>query len=118
MTRGPEAYLQMWERAIGIAPDPCRADVDDLTQADLDRLEQGMSPERVLRTLGQPSSRQNSTFTYCTSQGMATLTFEGDRLSSWSGSSPTPSASPSPTPTKPGKGHGNGNGHGKGGSKG
>ena len=24
MTRGPEAYLQMWERAEGIAPDSCR----------------------------------------------------------------------------------------------
>ena len=24
MTRGPEAYLQMWERAEGITPDSCR----------------------------------------------------------------------------------------------
>ena len=30
LARGPEAYLQMWERAIGIAPDACRADVADL----------------------------------------------------------------------------------------
>ena len=115
MSMGAEAYLQMWERAIGIAPDSCRDDIADLTHADLEQLSQGMSSEQVLRTLGQPSARQGSTFTYCVDGNIATLTFDGDSLSGWSGSSPTPSSSPptpSPTPTKPGKG----NGHGKGGN--
>ena len=29
VARGSEAYLQMWERAVGIAPDSCRDDVRD-----------------------------------------------------------------------------------------
>jgi hypothetical protein len=111
MSQGPEAYLQMWERAIGIAPDACRGDVADLTEGDLAKLRPGMTPEQVLRTLGQPSARQNSTFTYCLEGGTATLTFEGDRLVSWDdGSSPTPS----PSPTRPGNGQGNGPGNGNG----
>lgn len=65
MTRGPEAYLQMWERAIGIAPDSCRDDVEDLTDADTTRVATGMAPPEVLRALGQPASRDNRTFTYC-----------------------------------------------------
>ena len=115
MSRGPEAYLQMWERAIGIAPDSCRADVPDLTQGDLAELRQGMTSEQVLRALGQPSSRQNSTFTYCVDSRTATLQFEGDSLEGWNdGSSPTPSVTPSPSSTRPGNGHGNGNGPGNG----
>jgi hypothetical protein len=114
MAKGSEAYLQMWERAFGIAPDSCRPDVADLTGADLAKLHQGMSAEEVLRTLGQPSTRQNSTFTYCLDSGTATLTFEGEQLSSWSdGSTPTPTPTPTPSPTKPGNGHGKG-GNGKG----
>ncbi len=65
MARGPEAYLQMWERAIGIAPDSCRDDVPDLTDADAARVATGMTPPEVLRALGQPASRDNRTFTYC-----------------------------------------------------
>ena len=118
MARGPEAFLQMWERAIGIAGDACRPDVADLTDEDLARLQQGMSPEDVLRTLGQPSSRMNGTLTFCLTGGRtATLTFEGDRLASWNdgsvpSESPVPTETPTPTPTK-GNGKGNGNGHGK-----
>ena len=88
MARGAEAYLQMWERAIGIAPDACRDDVDDLTQADLAGLSRGMTPEEVLRTLGQPSSRQDSTFTYCLASGAATLTFDGEQLAGWNNGVP------------------------------
>ena len=65
MARGPEAYLQMWERAIGIAPDSCRPDVADLTDEQLGLLRKGMSSEDVLRTLGQPASRGGRSFTYC-----------------------------------------------------
>lgn len=65
MLRGAEAYLQMWERAIGIAPDSCRPDVPGLTAADLARLRRGMTPEEVLLTVGQPHRREGTTFTYC-----------------------------------------------------
>jgi microsomal dipeptidase-like Zn-dependent dipeptidase len=46
MLRGPEAYLQMWERAVGVpsAPRPERARV-------------GMSARRLLRAAGQPRVR-------------------------------------------------------------
>jgi microsomal dipeptidase-like Zn-dependent dipeptidase len=85
LSRGPEAYLQMWERAIGIAGDSCRPDVDDLTKNDLQGLRKGMTPEDVLRALGQPSSRVGQTFDYCVaSERTATLTFtDGGLLKSW-----------------------------------
>jgi len=84
MANGSEAYLQMWERAIGIAPDACRGDVLDITDSEVAKLERGMTPERVLRTLGQPSARMNGAFTYCaTGERVATLSFRDDRLARW-----------------------------------
>lgn len=84
MERGPEAYLQMWERAIGVPPDSCRSDVADLTDAQLQALEAGSTVEEVLWTLGQPSSRLGD-FTYCVEgQRGAALTFSPDgTLSTW-----------------------------------
>ena len=86
MELGPEAYLQMWERAIGIAPDACRSDIPDLTDDRFDRLSRGMTYRQVLRELGQPSSRTSSTFTYCVSGGReATLRFSSEgELITWS----------------------------------
>jgi hypothetical protein len=90
MVRGPEAYLQMWERAIGVAPDACRTDVDDLSDERLSALETGMSPEQVLSALGQPSSRTGASFSYCmTDRRTATLTFTPDgSLTTWHVSHP------------------------------
>ena len=73
MSRGPEAYLQTWERAIGIAGDACRPDVADLTDAQLGQLQKGMSPEAVVRTLGQPNTRRGATFEFCATGGRRTL---------------------------------------------
>jgi hypothetical protein len=76
MLRGPEAYLQMWERTIGIAPDACRADVADLTDAALGTIRNGMSAKQVVEAVGQPRSRQKTTFTFCMTGGRtATATF-------------------------------------------
>jgi hypothetical protein len=76
MLRGSEAYLQMWERTIGIAPDACREDVPDLTDAAVGSLATGMTPEQVLQTVGQPTSRQDLQFSYCmTGSRTATVTF-------------------------------------------
>lgn len=85
MARGPEAYLQMWERAIGVPPDSCRSDVEDLTKEDRKRLKRGMTPKDVVWALGQPSSRQGSNFTYCSEgERTTTLTFNSTgTLSSW-----------------------------------
>jgi hypothetical protein len=73
---GAEAYLQMWERAIGVYGDSCRTDVPDLGAGDLARVRRGMTPEQVLGTLGQPHTRVGSTFTYCGTRGTVTVRFD------------------------------------------
>jgi hypothetical protein len=78
LERGVEAYLQMWERALGVHPDSCRPDVDPLTAADLEQLRSGMAPEQVVALLGQPRERRGTTFTYCGEEGVVTLTFDDD----------------------------------------
>ena len=75
MARGPEVYLQMWERAVGIAPDACRADVPD---ADVSGVAAGMTPEQVLRTAGQPRSRTGDVFSYCATTGTVQVRFGPD----------------------------------------
>ena len=57
--RGPEAYLQTWERAEGIAAPSCRG-ADAFTG-----LVEGMTTGEVLRIAGQPQRRQGTTYTYC-----------------------------------------------------
>ena len=50
MTRGPEAYLQMWERATGIAPDSCRNPGLRKTVSQVQRqVRRGMSTVQVMR---------------------------------------------------------------------
>ncbi|MGH2793480.1 MAG: hypothetical protein ACRDKG_04165, partial [Actinomycetota bacterium] len=77
MLRGAEAYLQMWERTIGIASDACRSDVADLTDAAIGSLDTGMTPEQVIETIGQPHTRHDAAFTFCmTGARTATATFD------------------------------------------
>ena len=65
MSRGPEAYLQMWERAQGIGNDGCR-DARALQSASVIRgLRHGASVKTVLFRAGQPHSRLGRTFDYC-----------------------------------------------------
>lgn len=66
MARGAEAYLQMWERADGIAADSCRnaglrrsvARVRDLVRI-------GMTSRAVMQAVGQPYQRLGSTYVLC-----------------------------------------------------
>ena len=87
MFMGAEAYLQMWERAVGVPPNACRPDVPDLTDEDLSALSEGMSVEDVLWALGQPETRADTTFTYCLSgDRTATLEFTPEgALATWTG---------------------------------
>ncbi len=78
LERSAEAYLQMWERAIGIAGDACRDDVDDLDPHLLGELLPGTSPEEVIVALGQPSGRGGTQFSYCTTDGVWTVQFDAD----------------------------------------
>ena len=65
MARGPEAYLQMWERALGVSGDGCR-DASQLKPAGvLHDLPRGTTARQVLAKAGQPHSRLGDTFTYC-----------------------------------------------------
>ena len=85
LERGAEAYLQMWERTIGIPGDACRSDVADLTDADLARLQKGMTPRQVLETLGQTTVRTDSYFQFCMTEGRtATTKFDDGTLKNWS----------------------------------
>ena len=66
MARGTEAYLQMWERSIGVAPDSCRNPGLRLTVRQLrSRVANGMTTTRVLRTVGQPFRRLGNEYGVC-----------------------------------------------------
>jgi hypothetical protein len=71
---GAESYLQVWERANGVAPSGC------LDAARFDELTAGMPTEQVLRAVGQPERRQGATFTYCVNgtQSRRVLTFDAN----------------------------------------
>jgi len=70
MARGAEAYLQMWERAVGIAPDSCRNPRLRKPVSKVHRLVRpGMTPVQVMRKVGQPFTRLGSTFGICATRG-------------------------------------------------
>lgn len=74
LARGSEAYLQMWERAYGIAPNAC-TNGGRLPAANFKALPRRTSAWQVLRAVGQPDRRLGNEFTYCTRAGEMTLTF-------------------------------------------
>jgi hypothetical protein len=65
MGRGAEAYLQMWERAEGIAAMSCRSARGRLTRTGLFSIKRGDTPNQLLRRAGQPASRKGRTWRYC-----------------------------------------------------
>ena len=70
MARGAEAYLQMWERAYGIAPDSCRNPGNRLPVATVQRrLRPGMSTTQVMKVVGQPYTRLGREFGFCATGG-------------------------------------------------
>ncbi len=65
MSRGPEAYLQTWERALGVTNDGCR-DARALRKLRaFTKVKKGMTTTTVLRKVGQPHTRIGKTFGYC-----------------------------------------------------
>jgi hypothetical protein len=77
MERGPEAYLQMWERADGIAPNAC-TNPAQLKPASFFRtaLKAGTDWWTTLERAGQPDRRLDRQFTYCSTTGTVTVTFD------------------------------------------
>ncbi len=76
MYRGPEAYLQTWERAYGAKPDACtNPSLKHSKHFFRTRLHAGQSWWKVLMTAGQPHRRIDQHFTYCTKGGPMTVNF-------------------------------------------
>ncbi|MEJ7833157.1 MAG: hypothetical protein WKF79_09595 [Nocardioides sp.] len=70
MTRGAEAYLQMWERAEGVRPDSCRNPGLRKSVSRIMRLVRpGMTTGAVMRKLGQPYTRLDTTYGVCAERG-------------------------------------------------
>jgi hypothetical protein len=78
--RGAEAYLQMWERAEGIAPVSCDGwDFKRLGRRGFGaRLRLGRSPRAILESAGQPVKRKRA-WRWCTSSGSGPGKQGGDR---------------------------------------
>ncbi len=66
ISRGSEAYLQMWERAEGIKPDSCRnPSLRRHVSAVARLIHPGMSTRAVMNAVGQPYTRLGRTFGFC-----------------------------------------------------
>jgi len=65
MARGAEAYLQMWERTVGVDRDGCQEQRASFDSRGVQGLRVGDSAETALQRGGQPSSRPGSSLRYC-----------------------------------------------------
>jgi hypothetical protein len=66
MARGTEAYLQMWERATGIAPDSCRNAGLRKSVAKVESvIVPGITTVQVMRRVGQPFRRLGRWYGVC-----------------------------------------------------
>ncbi len=66
MARGAEAYLQMWERAAGMAPDSCRNPELRRPVGTVRALVvPGMTTREVMAAVGQPYTRDGDHYVFC-----------------------------------------------------
>ncbi|MDP3969949.1 MAG: hypothetical protein Q8Q02_16915, partial [Nocardioides sp.] len=65
MARGPEAYLQMWERAVGVSNNGCRDRASRTPLRAFKRLGRGVGVPQLLQRVGQPHVRTAKAFRYC-----------------------------------------------------
>jgi hypothetical protein len=66
--RGAEAYLQMWERAVGVPPTRCERRRARATRRGLGRVRLRAGADALLRRAGQPS-RRGRAWTWCARGG-------------------------------------------------
>ncbi len=103
MARGPEAYLQVWERAKGAVVDRCREDTGAAT--DVSVLQVGMSSEETVYAFGQPTTRVDDQHTWCIplsdgTQATVTGFFDAEgHLFAVEGGEPAPAPEPTATET-------------------
>ncbi len=64
MARGPEAFLQTWERAVGIPADGTRPKGSTFARRSLGAVQVHDTWERLLRRAGQPDRRLGRVYTY------------------------------------------------------
>jgi hypothetical protein len=64
MLRGPEAYLQMWERAVGVPSSHCMGAHRHFSRRGLGKLVLGQRSKRILTHAGQPIHRTR-TWSWC-----------------------------------------------------
>jgi hypothetical protein len=70
LSHGAEAYLEMWERAVGVAPRyRCKSRRLRFKRGGLGPVAFGVSAEDELRSAGQPTKRVGRTFSYCVKGG-------------------------------------------------
>jgi microsomal dipeptidase-like Zn-dependent dipeptidase len=68
---GAEAYLQTWERAVGVPATQCLAPPKRLSRSGFGALQLGRSPEQTLLLAGQPNRRLDRSFLWCSARGKA-----------------------------------------------
>ena len=71
LMNGAEAYLQTWERSVGVPGPRCLQPPKRLSRSGFGPLRLGSSPQQVLLAAGQPSQRVASSFRWCSSRGKA-----------------------------------------------
>jgi microsomal dipeptidase-like Zn-dependent dipeptidase len=65
MARGPEAYLEMWERTTGIKADGCQAPSQKMTKRGLGAVKIGDATKPLVTSAGQPQSRAAGQYGFC-----------------------------------------------------
>jgi microsomal dipeptidase-like Zn-dependent dipeptidase len=68
---GAEAYLQTWERAVGVPGPGCLAPPRRLGRSGFGPLRLGRRPRQILLAAGQPSRRRGRAFSWCAARGKA-----------------------------------------------
>jgi hypothetical protein len=71
LMRGAEAYLQTWERAIGVPGPGCLTPPKRLSRSGFGPLRLGRGPQETLLAAGQPNHRVGRSFRWCTTRGKA-----------------------------------------------
>jgi microsomal dipeptidase-like Zn-dependent dipeptidase len=65
MGRGAEAYLQMWERSVGVPSRRCRSPHVHYSRRGLNNIRIGGAPNAVLRRAAQPARRNGRVWRWC-----------------------------------------------------
>jgi microsomal dipeptidase-like Zn-dependent dipeptidase len=71
LMNGAEAYLQTWERAVGVPGPSCLAPPRRLSKSGFGPLRLGRGPDQTLMAAGQPQRRAGNSFRWCSSRTKA-----------------------------------------------